>query len=102
MGLRVLLDPILAVFKPIVKATVRHHAGHFVALEYHDSIVPDADRVSDIGECLHRNGIEYPLTQPHTEGAHTPVSLYILSRGEKRSCHESSFWLSGQNSSSGK
>ena len=71
------LDEILAVFKPIVKATVHHYAGHVLAIEYQDPIVPDTDRVSDFFVCVPRNGFDDPGIQFRAEGAQAAVAVYI-------------------------
>jgi hypothetical protein len=87
--LRVSLDQVLAVFIPIVKATVRHDAGHVLAVEYQDTVAPDAESVSDLVESLAGNGLEDSVVQLHAEGAEAPVSFHILAGGGKGGCHES-------------
>ncbi len=93
--LRISLDHVLAVLKPIVKAAVYQHAGHIHAVEDENAIAPDADRLSHLVQCPPGNGFHDSVNQVGGESSQPPVSFHILRCGRKRGVHDPPFSKSG-------
>jgi hypothetical protein len=87
--LGVSLDQVVAILIPIVKATVHHHAGHVLAVEYQDAVAPDAESVSDLVVGFPGNGFDNSVIQLPASGPEAPVSFHVLTSGGKRGAHES-------------
>jgi hypothetical protein len=76
--LGVSLDQVLAMLIPIVKATVCHHAGHVLTVEFQDTVVPDAESISDFLIGLPWNSLDDFVVQYDIYGPQAPVSFHIL------------------------
>jgi hypothetical protein len=89
--LRVSLDQILTVLKPLEHAAVRQYVADVLAAEFRNPIPQEAERFSYLDEHVPRNGIGESLKQIGTEGAQADVSFHVLCRWRKGSSHEPSY-----------